>query len=120
MGLDTYAYHRNSDGKTEMMPDHLFAGIPPVLCGGIFSGNGCGASFRGKVYSAFISNAAGLDLYQEEIPNDTVRRAADALEVWILENPHLDFSDISRAEIRALADWFRVVANNGGFVTGWW
>lgn len=120
MGLDTYAYHLNSDGKAVPMPDHLFAHIPPVLCGGLFSGNGCGASFRGKVYNAFTANAAGLDLYREEIPNPVVSRAVDALDQWILENPHLEFSDISPEEIRALADWFRVVARNGGFVVGWW
>jgi len=115
MGLDTYAY---SSGKS--MPAHLFAHIPPVLVGGMFSGNGQTSSFRGKVYAPFLHNAIGLDLYQEEIPHETVVRAADLLDKWLEENKGLEFSDISREEIEALAQWFRVVADNGGTVGGWW
>lgn len=123
MGLDTYAYHKNAEGEFVGMPDSLFAHIPPVLCGGIFSGNsgdGCGSSFRGKVYAGFLHNTIGLDLYQEEIPTATVQAAADALDKWILENGELEFSDISSAEIQALAQWFRVVATGEGVVVGWW
>ncbi len=115
MGLDTHAY---SSGK--IMPAHLFAHIPPVLMGGMFSGNGQTASFRGKVYAPFLHNWIGLDLYKDEIPNDVVVRAADQLDKWLSENPGLEFSDISREEIEALAKWFRVVADNGGVVVGWW
>lgn len=115
MGLDTYAYSNN-----KAMPAHLFAHIPPVLVGGIFSGNGQTSSFRGKVYAPFLYNAIGLDLYQEEIPHDVVVRAADQLDKWLSKNPEQEFSDISREEIVALSKWFRVVAENGGTVGGWW
>lgn len=115
MGLDTYAY---SSGKA--MPAYLFAHIPPVLVGGMLSGNGDTASFRGKVYAPFLYNAIGLDLYQDEIPHETVARAADLMEKWLIENPSLDFEDISREEVTALAQWLRVVANNGGTIVGWW
>lgn len=115
MGLDTYAY---SSGK--IMPAHLFAHIPPVLMGGMFSGNGQIASFRGKIYAPFLHNAIGLDLYQEEIPHDVVVRAADQLDKWLEENEGLEFSDIPKEEIVALAQWFRVVADNGGTLGGWW
>lgn len=115
MGLDTYAY---SSGKS--MPAHLFAHIPPVLVGGMFSGNGQTSSFRGKVYAPFLRSAIGLDLYQEDIPNDVVVRAADQLDKWLSENPEQEFSNISREEVVALAQWFRVVADNGGTVGGWW
>ena len=115
MGLDTYAYHKTAEGKSEMMPDHLFTGVGS-LCGGLFSGGG--SSFRGKVYAGFLHNAIGLDLYQEE--NHNIAGVADLLENWLESNPDLEFSDISRAEILALAAWFRVVEQNGGFVVGWW
>lgn len=115
MGLDTYAYSSN-----KAMPAHLFAHIPPVLVGGMFSGNGQTSSFRGKVYAPFLRSAIGLDLYQEDIPNDVVARAADQLDKWLSENPEREFSNISREEVVALAQWFRVVADNGGTVGGWW
>lgn len=116
MGLDTYAYYTNPQTlKTEEMPDDLFSGIGS-LCGGLFSGSG--SSFRGKVYAGFLHNAIGLDLYQEE--NHDMEGVADRLVNWLESNPELEFSDISRAEIQALADWFRVVEANRGFVVGWW
>jgi len=117
MGLDTYAYHTNSEGKRETMPDELFSEVGS-LCGGLFSGGG--ASFRGKVYAGFLHNSIGLDLYQDEIRTETVARAADALDALLLETPGLEYSDISNGEIRALAKWFRVVASGGGTVVGWW
>lgn len=115
MGLDTYAAR---DGK--LLSEDLFVVVPPVLVGGMLSGNGNGPSFRGKVYAPFLHNAIGMDLYQEEIPTDKVKRAADLLDKWLLENPNLDFSDITREEIQALAKWFHVTADNGGVVVGWW
>lgn len=115
MGLDTYAY---CSGKP--MPAHLYKDIPPVLVGGMMSGNGDGPSFRGKVYAPFLHNSIGLDLYVEEIPNEKVKLAADLLDKWLLDNTELDFSDISKEEIEALAKWFRVTAENGGTVVGWW
>ena len=115
MGLDTYAVR---DGK--MMDDKLFKTVPPVLVGGMLSGNGNGPSFRGKVYAPFLSNWIGLNLYREEIPHETVARAADLLDKFLEDNKELEFSDISREEIVALAQWFRVVADNGGTVVGWW
>jgi hypothetical protein len=117
MGLDTYAYYTNPQTqKPEMMPDDLFQGVGS-LCGGLFS-DGQGSSFRGKVYAGFLRNAIGLDLYQEE--NHDIQGIADRLTNWCDSNPDLEFSGISRAEIGALAAWFRVVERNGGFVVGWW
>lgn len=116
MGLDTYAYHKNAEGKPERMPDHLFEGVGS-LCGGIFSGGG--SSFRGKVYAGFLHNTVGLDLYQEQIPNSKIGEAVDRLDRWIAHNDH-SFSDISRDEILALRQWFNTVYKSGGYVVGWW
>jgi len=117
MGLDSFAWYRNPlTQKPEPMPDEMFAGVEP-LCGGLFSG-GAGASFRGKVYAGFLQSAIGLDLYQLE--NHNIQGVADRLANWCESNPELEFSDISPAEIQALAEWFRVVEQNQGFVVGWW
>jgi hypothetical protein len=115
MGLDTYAYYKNAEGKSERMPDHLFTGVGS-LCGGLFSGGG--ASFRGKVYAGFLANYIGVNLYQDE--NHKIAGVADAIQNWLDSNPHLEFSDISRQEIQCLSQWFRVVETHGGFVVGWW
>lgn len=142
MGLDTYAVqdnpefsetlwgqlpedHADRPDKYKIMPDALFADVPNVLCGGLFSGNGAGPSFRGKVYSDFIESMTGESLYQEHIPNSTVKAMADALE----EKGNLYLSnklplsrkfDIEPVEFNALIKWFRVVADNNGMVHGWW
>jgi hypothetical protein len=141
MGLDTYASRYSPEylatPKTEWeqmseetrpcmtipMEDKLFSKIPNVLCGGLFSGNGAGNSFRGKVYNDVVEYVTGQSLYQEAIPPETVREMADKLEA----KTHMDLSnsfyakyDIKPAELQALAKWFRVVADEGGIVIGWW
>lgn len=120
MGLDTYAI---STATRQPLPSTLFAHIPAVLAGGIFSGNGADASFRGKVYSNFIETVTGVHLYQEEIPHDQVVRMAESLQNWIHNNPDLLQSqwEITEGEIRALAEWFAVVAGEpDSVVVGWW
>ena len=120
MGLDTYAI---STATRKPLPETLFAHIPPVLAGGIFSGNGSDGSFRGKVYSNFIETVTGVHLYQEQIPHDQVVRMAESLQNWIHNNPDLLQSqwEITETEIRALAEWFAVVAGEPDAVAaGWW
>ena len=121
MGLDTFAYHKNpATAAGEPMPSTLFSHIPPVLSGGIFSGNGNGSSFRGKVYAGVVAHCTGVNLYQEEIPNPEVGRAAAGLEQWLHQNPEGGWGDISRDEIVALRDWFSTVHQTNGYLVGWW
>ena len=120
MGLDTYAINRSTRKE---IPPAKFAHIPPVLCGGLFSGTGSTGSFRGKAYSNFVETVTGVHLYQQEIPTETVRQMAESLQNWIHNNPDLVRNqwEISETEIRALAEWFAVVAAEpDGLVLGWW
>jgi hypothetical protein len=136
MGLDTYAMRHNPkfdptvpedtpDREYQYIPmeDELFKDVPNCLCGGMFSGNGAGHSFRGKVYDDVVQSIANETLYQEEIPNEVVRNIADAFASATargFNNKKCRLHDISPAELEALTTWFRVVADNGGVVVGWW
>lgn len=105
------------------MPQSLFVEVPNVLCGGLFSGNGAGPSFRGKVYNDIIENLTGVSLYQEEIPNETVKGMADTLGLLLttgVNNRQCKKLGLAVEEFEALAKWFRVVADNNGVVVGWW
>jgi len=104
------------------MPQSLFVEVPNVLCGGLFSGNGAGPSFRGKVYNDIIENLTEVSLYQEEIPNETVRNMADTLGLLLVTGINARQCKklgITVEEFEALAKWFLVVANNNGVVVGW-
>lgn len=115
MGLDTYAYDSITN---KPMKNELFKEVPPVLCGGMLSGNGDGASFRGKVYSGYVQAVTGVSLYQEEIPSETVKKMADDLAK---PNDYAAYYyDIKPNEVDALTKWFKVVADNNGIVVGWW
>lgn len=105
------------------MPQNLFAEVPNVLCGGLFSGNGSGSSFRGKVYNDVIEDITGVSLYQERIPNETVKGMADALGLLLttgVNNRQCKKLGLDVKQFEALAKWFRVVADNNGIVVGWW
>lgn len=141
MGLDTFAARYNPEylaipqsewekmsedtrpSRTIPMEDSVFSEVPNVLCGGMFSGNGACHSFRGKVYSEVIEYITGESLYEELIPYETVCEMADKLEAKASSDLSSRFYakyDIKPEELKALAKWFRVVANEGGVVLGWW
>ena len=120
MGLDTYAnYDKNKTLN--------WSGIE--LCGGILSGNGAG-SFRGKVYANFIEEVTGESLYQESIPNETVKVMANKLDTYLKNNNgNTSRTWCSKAlidwppnweEVKSLAQWFKVAAKGGAKVNGWW
>ena len=116
MGLDTYAvtntsYNKNT--KFDLAPDDKFEGI--VLCGGMFSGEG--SSFRGKVYDDLVEKITDVSLYQDFIPQDTVKimydKMVEALELAIL--PDEDKEDLS-----ILSRFFKVCVDNNYALHGWW
>ena len=115
MGLDTYAYEAISKRP---MDDGLFQHIPPVLCGGLLSGNGGCSSFRGKVYAGYVQAVTKVSLYQEEIPNEIVKQMAELLAGSTGYIAHRE--GVTAAEAEALAKWFKAVADNNGIVVGWW
>jgi hypothetical protein len=129
MGLDTFAVRNSAVAdKTEPLENTLFPeDVTRHLCGGLFSGGG--ASFRGKVYNDFIEFATGLQytLYEETIPYEDVVKIANALEACANEDSFARFEydgknqyGITLDEVKALAKWFRIVADEGGHISNWW
>jgi len=117
MGLDTYSSRR----------DLNWIGID--LCGGMLSANGA-ASFRGKVYADFIEAVTNESLYQETIPNATVKDMAKKLILYVQVNDAKSSKKWCKGqiidwiptwdEVKSLTKWFKVVANGGAKVNGWW
>lgn len=131
MGLDTYAgitkFHKDwdstkdSDKEFQLLKDDLFIGIN--LCGGMFSGGG--SSFRGKVYADYVEWATGESLYTETIEPSTVAVMASdlesALDEWEEFNtPEMNNWGITYDDAVGIAKWFRIAADNGAHVLGWW
>jgi len=135
MGLDTFAHKDGSLAETLDWPKESEG-----LCGGMFSGNGGGPSFRGKVYDQFIQDVTGVSLYQKHMPNREVREVADGIRDWLEESIgtrsfnspefrvtvklspkiELDEWDITIDEALALYHWFQFAAEQGCTVCGWW
>lgn len=89
------------------------------LCGGMFSGHGSG-SFRGKVYNPVIEEIADVSLYQDEIPNETVRAIADKLEACPFEEAPGNGYGMTAEEYADLKRMFRAYADAGATLKGWW
>lgn len=121
MGLDTYAVVVKNSGEYKIASRKPFASIPPVLVGGLLSGNGDGPSFRGKVYNDYVQEVTGESLYQEFIPTEKVKEMANKLEEAVKERKFAEVTNpVSAEEAHALTQWFRVCAENGYAVIGWW
>lgn len=109
MGLDTYAARSEREGVTQAdVAAFEEAGIE--LCGGLFSGDG--GSFRGKVYSDLVRSVTGVSLHQEWIPPETVEEMAGAFARSVCA--------ASDREVLELAKFFRVCAERGLGLRGWW
>lgn len=74
MGLDNFASRSPDDIELTEEDLQAFADAHIQLCGGIFSGDGCDGSFRGKVYVMLMLEISDENLAQEWIPPETVRR----------------------------------------------
>ena len=120
MGLDTYAA-RSPDEKLTAEDEKAFADVGQ-LCGGIYSGDG--GSFRGKVYSDAVERVSGESLYQEWIPPETVRAMADAFARCdpdaVAEEMAGEVHATTATEVRYLGAFFRVCADRGLGLVGWW
>lgn len=122
MGLDSY--FRDNNGK-EMIVE---LGRPINLAGGLFSGNGCDGSFRGKVYASLVEEVTGHSLYQEEISNKTVKEMAAKLGAFASDETNeakITYSnpygyDITWQEVKDLALMFRGFGDAGAKLVGWW
>ncbi|MEA3440287.1 MAG: hypothetical protein U9R58_08395, partial [Chloroflexota bacterium] len=87
---------------------------------GIFSGEG--GSFRGKVYSILIYEITGESLFQEWISPETVRKMYTALAECDPQQAidESDAWDRIPEEIVDLRKFFKVCAERGLGLVGWW
>ena len=121
MGLDTYAVYSSKhpnytqDGDNSI-PDTLFP--DNNLCGGMFSG--MGASFRGKRYNDYVEWATGVSLYDRLIDSEVVQDMYISLKNANFKKYPGDNWNISKKETEQLTEWFRVVAQENGSISGWW
>jgi len=119
MGLDTFA--SRSPGDVVLSPEDqaVFAALDLPLCEWIGTG-----SFRGKLYDLAVLEVTGSTLYQEWISPEEVAQMAAALEACPPERaPELGSYGSRRlttAEAQALRDFFRVCADRGLGLLGWW
>ncbi|MGA1707014.1 MAG: hypothetical protein ACO39X_08245 [Candidatus Nanopelagicaceae bacterium] len=128
MGLDTLAMVRKG-ARLVYMDESRFANVPNILGGGLFSGNGAGPSFRGKVYSDFIFKVTGESLYTEEMSKKSLERIVGILGIISEDSDRMnlmrlhrdpEINSVTPEEIKALYLWFKVVLDHDGIVVGWW
>ena len=105
MGLDSFA--RDVNGKLPDDASAAFARSGIELVGGMFSSNGDGGSFRGKVYANLIEATTGVSLYQEEIDSDTVKDMRHNIRLAISDLEELEkFFDICASYDLELRNWW--------------
>ena len=121
MGLDTYAARTPDDEELGEEDKQAFEEAGILLCRGFNSGHGDDGSFRGKVYSHTVEEVTGVSLYEEWIPPETVETMADAFEQCDPEAvAREDAGGPSAREIRDLARFFRICADRGLGLIGWY
>ena len=120
MGLDTYAARAPGDEEPSEEDRRLFEEAGLALCGGFNSGHGSDGSFRGKVYSSTVEKVTGVSLYEEWIPPEVVEKMAGAFELCDPEAvAREDASGPGVGEIQDLGKFFRICANHGLGLIGW-
>lgn len=121
MGLDTFFRFITAPGETAPTIDLTVK----HLCGGMFSGENDGSSFRGKVYSDIVEEATGgkHTLYEELTSPEIVCNIADALAIYLSKNPdRKEFGEYERPreEIMELQQVFHAYGNASAVMVGWW
>jgi hypothetical protein len=121
MGLDTFASRVEGEREISAEDEQAFAGVE--LCGGMYSGNG--GSFRGKVYDDVVRHVTGVGLYQLWIPPETVREMAAAFDACDVaevaeESEEWGYGTATEHEVAELRRFFRICADRGLGLIGWW
>ena len=111
MGLDNY-WMKNKEELGEIEGEFK-------ICGGMLSGHG-NDSFRGKVYCRFIEDVCNENLYDEMIPNETVKQMADDLEATEWRDSYIENYDIEEEEFKDLVKMFRLHADAGHYLVSSW
>jgi hypothetical protein len=121
MGLDTYAARSQNDGLIDA-DRKAFENAEISLCGGLLSGDA--GSFRGKVYNDVVWRVTGVSLYEHWIPPETVRAMAEAFgrcdPEQVAQEAHWPPYVTSAEHVLELAKFFRVCADRGLGLWGWW
>jgi hypothetical protein len=110
MGLDSFWMNGEKEATIEGKFD---------VCGGLISGHG-NSSFRGKVYNNVVEAVTGITLYQEEIDPETIEKMATQLsnQKW---TPFFGFDhDIGKEEWHDFVQMFKIHAEAGHKLCGWW
>lgn len=119
MGLDTIAYKEFRNGEHINANSEWFEGTEE-LCRGIMHEDL--SWIRGKVYSVVVEEISGISLYTETLSNEAVHKIANSIENY-LNDPlrhNLFKGNINTKELRLLGKWFRVAAEKGCYLHGWW
>ena len=120
MGLDTFASHAPEDIELTEEDLQAFQEANISLCGGIFSGDGCDGSFRGKVYAEHILDITGQSLYAEWIPPETVKEMYQALlDYELISAPDEEVFGSAEKAHADLVKFFRVCNERGLGLIGW-
>lgn len=121
MGLDTFFRFMTAPGETAPKLDLTVK----HLCGGMFSGDNDGSSFRGKVYDDIVQEATGggHTLYEELTSPEIVRSIAKDLQDLLDADPDrkaFGQYGCSREEIVELQKVFDAYGNASAIMVGWW
>jgi hypothetical protein len=123
MGLDNYASRSPGDVVLTPEDEEAFAKAAVELCGGIMSGDG-GTSFRGKVYLDVVDRVADVSLGQQWISPEQVREIWEAFERADedaeAEASKDDHYPVTVEEVEQLRAFFRICAERGLGLIGWW
>lgn len=118
MGLDTFASKMPGHVKLAEDDEKAFEEAGVELCGGMFSGDD--GSFRGKIYDSVVLEVSGISLHQEWIPPETVGQMAAALESCDPKQVVEGERNVVPEDVPALAKFFRLCAERGLGLVGWW
>ena len=113
MGLDSFWV--DAEGKSASVEGKF------EICGGMLSGHG-NDSFRGKRYAGFIQESTGVSLYQESIPASVVKEMAEKLVnlTWANKQTLMCNQELYEQEINDLIKMFKLHADSGHEIRGWW
>jgi len=123
LGLDSYASRTPGDVELTAGDEQAFVAAGIELCGGLNSGDN-GSSFRGNVYLDVVDRVADTSLMAEWIPPEEIRAISAAFErcdpARVAKESKDDRYPASEVEIGSLRRFFRVCADRGLGLTGWW
>jgi hypothetical protein len=111
MGLDNFWVDQNN--KQAPVKANL------NLCGGLLSDSG-NSSFRGKVYDHLVSEVTGQTLYSDDIPNELVAQMAEKLSSCTISSAQTIDPNIVAQELEDLKLMFKLHAEAGHKLVGWW